>query len=77
MDPKLMALLGAGFSMGVGALCAGIGLGNAVGKAFEAIGRNPESQKVMGGFFFIGLAFIEAIGIYAFVVSLLLLLLKG
>lgn len=77
MDPKLMALLGAGLAMGLGALGPGIGLGNAVGKAFEAIGRNPESQKAMGGFFFIGLAFIEAIGIYAFVIAILLMLLKG
>lgn len=77
MDPKGFALLGAGLAMGLGALGPGLGLGNAVGKAMESIGRNPESSKAMGAFFFVGLAFVEAIGIYSLVVALLLLLLKG
>lgn len=77
MDPKLMVYLGAALCMGLGAIGPGLGLGNAVGKALESIGRNPESSKAMGGTFFVGLAFVEAIGIYALVVSLVLIFLKG
>lgn len=77
MDAKMMVYLGAAICMGIGTLGPGLGLGNAVGKALESIGRNPESSKSMGGTFFVGLAFVEAIGIYALVVSLVLIFLKG
>ena len=36
--------LGAGICMGIGAIGPGIGEGNAVSKACEAIGRQPESK---------------------------------
>ena len=34
--------LGAGLAIGLGAIGPGIGIGLAVGKAMEAIGRNPK-----------------------------------
>ncbi|MCL5055133.1 MAG: ATP synthase F0 subunit C [Firmicutes bacterium] len=77
MEPKLMAFLAAGLCMGLGAIGPGMGMGNAVGKALEAIGRNPESSKTMGGTFYVGLAFIESISIYALVIALVLLFVFG
>jgi len=64
-----MNLLGIGLPMGLGlaALGSGIGLGNAVKGAMEAMGRQPEAAGKIQVSMIIGLAFIEALTIYAFV----------
>ena len=55
-------------ALGLAALGSGIGLGQAVGKALEAIGRQPEaSGKIMTNMI-IGAALIEALTIYALIV---------
>ena len=65
--------LGAGICMGVGALGPGIGEGNAVSKACEAIGRQPESKGAVTSTMIMGCAIAETTGIYALVISILLL----
>jgi F-type H+-transporting ATPase subunit c len=59
--------------MGLGGIGPGIGLGIAVSKAMEAIGRNPEASGTLFVPYILGLALTEAIGIYALVVSLIIL----
>jgi len=65
--------LAAGLAMGLGAIGPGIGLGIAVSKAMEALGRNPEASGAIFVPYILGIALAEAIGIYALVVSLLLI----
>lgn len=65
--------LAAGLAMGLGAIGPGIGLGIAVSKAMEALGRNPEAAGAIFVPYILGIALAEAIGIYALVVSLLLI----
>ena len=60
-------------SIGLGAIGPGIGVGYGVGKAMEAIGRNPEVIGPILVPLLIGLAFAEAIAIYALVIAILLL----
>ncbi len=60
------------FVMGVGAIGPGIGIGLLVSKALEAIGRNPEASGKIQTNMILGLAFAEAIAIYALVVALIL-----
>jgi F-type H+-transporting ATPase subunit c len=67
--------LAAGLAIGLGAIGPGIGLGIGVSKAMEALGRNPEAAGAIFVPYILGIALTEAIGIYAFVMSLLLLLL--
>lgn len=73
-----MGIILAGCAVGAGlALIAGIGPGigegNAVSKACEAIGRQPESAGAVRSTMFIGCAIAETTGIYGFVVGLLLI----
>lgn len=68
-----LTALGAGLSIGLGAIGAGIGQGMAVGKALEAMARQPEMSGKLQVNMFIGLAIIESLAIYALVVSLILL----
>ena len=65
---------------GIGAGCAliagvgpGIGEGNAVAKALEAIGRQPESKGDVTSTMLLGVALAETTGIYGFVTGLLLI----
>ena len=64
--------LGPALAMGLGALGPGIGIGFLVGKALEAMGRNPEVAGKLQTTMILGIAFTEAIAIYALVVALLI-----
>ncbi|PZC47605.1 MAG: F-type H+-transporting ATPase subunit c [Chloroflexi bacterium] len=67
-----MKFIGAGLAIGFGALGPGIGIGFLVGKAMEALGRNPEAAEVVQPNMILGMAFAEAIGIYALVVAVMI-----
>ncbi len=64
--------LGAGLAIGLGAIGPGIGIGIAVQAAMSAIGRNPEAAGEIRGAMIIGIGMAEAIGIYAFIIGILL-----
>ena len=65
--------LGAGICMGIGAIGPGIGEGNAVAKACEAVGRQPESKGSVTSTMIMGCAISETTGIYALVIAILLI----
>lgn len=67
-----MKFLAAGLAMGLGAFGPAIAIGNLVGRAMEALGRNPEAQPVIQTNMILGLAFAEAIGIYALVTAVMI-----
>lgn len=64
--------LGAGIAM-IAGLGPGIGEGNAVGKALEAIGRQPEAKSEVTSTMILGVAMAETTGIYSLIVALILL----
>jgi F-type H+-transporting ATPase subunit c len=67
-----MKFLAAAGVMGVGAIGPSLAIGNLVGRAMDALGRNPEAQPVIQTNMILGLAFAEAIGIYALVVAIMI-----
>jgi F-type H+-transporting ATPase subunit c len=64
--------LAAGIVMGIGAIGPSLAIGNLVGRALDALGRNPEAQPAIQTNMILGLAFAEAIGIYALVVAIMI-----
>ena len=66
--------IGAGLSL-IAGIGPGIGEGYAVGKACEAIGRQPECKGSVTSTMILGCAIAETTGIYGFVTGLLLILL--
>lgn len=58
--------------MAVGTLGPALAIGMAAAKGLEAIGRNPEASGKIQTNMILGLAFAEAIAIYALVVSLII-----
>ena len=64
--------LGAGLAM-IAGIGPGIGEGNAVAKACEAIGRQPESKSAVTTTMLMGCAVAETTGLYALVIAILLI----
>lgn len=56
----------------VGVFGPALGIGNLVGKALEAIGRNPDASGKIQTTMFIGIAFTEALAIFALVVGFII-----
>jgi F-type H+-transporting ATPase subunit c len=67
-----LKFVGAALAIGIGSFGPGMAIGNLVGKAMEALGRNPEAQPVIQSNMILGIAFAEAIAIYALVVAIMI-----
>ena len=67
-----LRFVGAALAIGIGGFGPGLAIGNLVGRAMEALGRNPEAQPVIQTNMILGVAFAEAIAIYALVVAIMI-----
>ncbi len=65
-------LLAMAFVVGLGMIGPALGIGMLVSKALEAIGRNPEASGKIQTTMFIGIAFTEALAIFAIVVGFII-----
>jgi F-type H+-transporting ATPase subunit c len=64
--------LGAGIAM-IAGIGPGIGEGNAVAKACDGIGRQPEAKSEITSTMLMGCAVAETTGLYALVIAILLI----
>ena len=67
------SLLAAGLAMALGTIGTGIGMGNGLSGATNAVGRNPEAHGKILITMMVGLAMIESLAIYALVIALVVL----
>lgn len=72
MEIESAKILGMALAVGLGVIGPGIGIGLIVAKAVEAIGRNPEASGKVQATMFIGIAFTEALAIFALVIGFIL-----
>ena len=72
MDPKVAAYLASGFGMAAAACGTAIGIGWLSSKAMEGMARQPEAAGNIRTGMILAIAFVEAIALYALVVSLIL-----
>jgi F-type H+-transporting ATPase subunit c len=63
--------IGVGLGMGLAAGLAGLGQGRVAGAVAEALARNPGARSSIQPALFIGLAFIESLVLFTFVLLLL------
>jgi F-type H+-transporting ATPase subunit c len=63
--------IGVGLGMGLAAGLAGLGQGKVAGSVAEALARNPGARAGIQLALFIGLAFIESLVLFTFVLLLL------
>lgn len=79
MEQALIAAakaIGAGLAM-IGVIGPGVGIGLMVSGALQAIGRNPDASGQIQTNMILGIAFAEAVAIYALVVALVILFVLG
>lgn len=70
---EVLKYVGVGLCMGLGAIGPALGEGIVAGRALEAIGRNPEVSDKVTSLVFVMMAICESTGIYALVLSLIIL----
>ena len=72
MDVEAAKIIGMALAVGLGMIGPGIGVGIVASKALEAIGRNPEAAGLLQPLMFVGIAFSEALAIFALVIGFIL-----
>ena len=69
---KVQSAIGAGFAYGLAAIGPGIGIGFLVGKSVESMARQPEAAGMVRTTMFLGIAFVEALALFGFVLSFII-----
>jgi F-type H+-transporting ATPase subunit c len=72
MDIEVARIIMTGVTVAVGGSLPALAIGLITGKALEAIGRNPEAASEIRTSMILGVAFAEAIAIYALVAGLII-----
>lgn len=67
-----VAPIGQGLVYGLGAIGPGIGIGFLVGKAIESMARQPEAAGMVRTTMFLGIAFVEALALFGFVLAFII-----
>ena len=65
-------VLARGLAYGLAAIGPGIGIGLVVGRAIEAMARQPEAAGMVRTTMFLGIAFTEALALIGFVLAFIL-----
>jgi F-type H+-transporting ATPase subunit c len=69
----MTSILTAGFTIGIGCMCPALGEGRAVAVALTSLAQQPDASATITRTLFVGLAMIESLAIYCFVVSMILI----
>jgi F-type H+-transporting ATPase subunit c len=67
------SIIVAGFTTSVGCIAPALGEGKAVSSALSSLAQQPDASPAITRTLFVGLAMIESMAIYAFVVSMILI----
>jgi F-type H+-transporting ATPase subunit c len=68
-----VSIFTAGITIGLGSIGPGLGEGKAVATALSSLAQQPDASSTITRTLFVGLAMIESIAIYCFVVSMILI----
>ncbi len=74
MDLESARMIGAGLAA-IGVIGAGVGIGSIFSSLIATVGRNPSVQQRVFPFAMIGFALVEAVALYALLISFLVLFL--
>jgi F-type H+-transporting ATPase subunit c len=67
-----MENLGNGLVYGLAAIGPGLGIGYLVGKTIESMARQPETAGMLRTTMFLGIAFVEALALFGFVLAFII-----
>ena len=69
----MTSIITAGFTIALGSIGPALGEGLAVAKALTSLAQQPDAASTITRTLFVGLAMIESVAIYCFVVSMILI----
>jgi F-type H+-transporting ATPase subunit c len=69
----MVSILASGLTIAIGSIAPALGEGRAIAQALTALAQQPDEANTITRTLFVGLAFIESIAIYCFVVALILI----
>jgi F-type H+-transporting ATPase subunit c len=69
----IVSIIVAGLTMAIGSIFPALAEGRAVSRALKAIAQQPDESDILSRVLFVGLAMIESIAIYCFVISIILI----
>lgn len=67
------SIITAGLTIAIGAIGPALGEGRAVSSALTSLAQQPDAAPTITRTLFVGLAMIESIAIYSFVISIILI----
>jgi F-type H+-transporting ATPase subunit c len=77
MDPTsliaIFSIATSGLTIAIGSMCPALGEGRAVATALTSLAAQPDASATITRTLFVGLAMIESLAIYCFVVSMILI----
>ena len=69
----IASIVTAGITIGIGCMGPALGQGRAVAVALSSIAQQPDASATITRTLFVGLAMIESLAIYCFVVAMILI----
>jgi F-type H+-transporting ATPase subunit c len=69
----ITSIVTAGLTMGVGSIGPALGEGRAVATALTSLAQQPDAAATITRTLFVGLAMVESVAIYCFVISMILI----
>jgi len=67
------SIVTAGFTISIGCIAPALGEGRSVATALSALAQQPDASATITRTLFVGLAMVESLAIYCFVVSMILI----
>ena len=68
-----VSILTTGLTIAIGGIAPALGQGRAIAAALAALAQQPDASSTITRTLFVGLAMLESLAIYAFVVSMILI----
>lgn len=69
----IVSIITAGITTCIGVIAPGIGQGRSIISALNSIAQQPDASETITRTLFVGLAMLESLAIYCFVISMILL----
>ncbi|MGB6189098.1 MAG: F0F1 ATP synthase subunit C [Aeromonas molluscorum] len=69
----VVSIITAGLTIAIGSIGPALGEGRAVAMALSALAQQPDASATITRTLFVGLAMVESVAIYCFVVSMILI----
>ncbi|MEO6902781.1 MAG: F0F1 ATP synthase subunit C [Bacteroidia bacterium] len=77
MDNKtiisIVSIITAGLTITIGVIGPALGQGKAIANALTSIAQQPDAEQTITRTLFVGLAMLESLAIYCFVISMILI----